>query len=66
METVMTSAKKTHLNNPTMAAIADQMQRELLLSLLNRIQCLLLLDSSGAVIEEINCTISQLREILND
>jgi hypothetical protein len=62
----MTSAKKTHLNNPTMAAIADQMQRELLLSLLNRIQCLLLLDSSGAVIEEINCTISQLREILND
>jgi len=62
----MTSAKKTHLNNPTMAAIADQMQRELLLSLLNRIQCLLLLDSSGAVIEEINCTTSQLREILND
>jgi hypothetical protein len=41
-----------------MAAIADQMQRELLLSLLNRIQCLLLLDSSGAVIEEINCTTS--------
>jgi hypothetical protein len=27
-ETVMTSAKKTHQNNPTMAAIADQMQRE--------------------------------------